>query len=228
MTPLDARHTEEVRYMLDETRPAEHGTANGEPRTPGSNEPNTCSVDGPLSPARRLTVDFGGFVKRLEAVPALDHERLARYLTGVDLIHGLAGPPDAGFGRASPDVGSEAEISEQLAAITDEALRAAEDLLEAANTLGDDYYMAHGKEDRRKDLCPESPSLRTAQFMLVTDTCTFCYFSNISQCSSRVAMSFSSSWRHSALLYAGYTGVVGVRPGAGFGAISMPEAFSFT
>lgn len=100
-------------------------------------------------------MDFGGFVERLEAVPGLDHERLARYLAGVDLIHGLAGPPDAGFGRASPGIGSEAEISEQLAAITDDALTAAEDLLEAANTLGDDYYMAHGGEDRREGLCPE-------------------------------------------------------------------------
>lgn len=96
MTPLDEGHTEEVRYVLDETRPAEPGAANGEPRTPGSNEPNTCLVGGPLSPARRLTADFGGFVERLEAVPGLDHDRLARYLAGVDLIHGLAGPPDAG------------------------------------------------------------------------------------------------------------------------------------
>lgn len=138
--------------MLDGIHSAEPGPAHGESR---AQEPNTCLVDGPLSPARRLTVDFGGFIERLEAVPGLDHERLARYLAGVDLIHGLAGPPDAGFGRASPGVASEAEVSEQLAAITDEALGAAEDLLEAANTYQDDYYIAHGGEDRQESLSPE-------------------------------------------------------------------------
>lgn len=123
--------------------------------SPASNTCLTCLVDGPLSPARRLTVDFTAFTERLESMPGLDHERLARYLAGVDLIMGLAGPPDAGFGRATPGVGDEAEVSEQLAAITDEALRAAEDLLEAAYTYADDYYMANVGDDRQEGLCPE-------------------------------------------------------------------------
>jgi hypothetical protein len=100
-------------------------------------------------------VDFGGFVERLEAMPGLDHDRLASYLAGVDLITGLAGPSDAGFGRATPGVPEDAEVSEQLAAITDEALRAAEDLLEAAYTYADDYYMANVGDDRQEGLSPE-------------------------------------------------------------------------
>lgn len=115
----------------------------------------TRLIDGPLSPARRLTVDFSAFTERLESMPGLDHEKLARYLAGVDLVMGLAGPPDAGFGRATPEVGGEAEISEQLAAITDEALSAAENLLEAAYTYADDYDMAHGGYDRQEGLSPE-------------------------------------------------------------------------
>lgn len=118
-------------------------------------EPQTCVVDGPASPARRLTVDFGAFVERLEQAPALDKGRLARYLAGVDLIHALAGPPDRGFGRSAPGVSDDAEISEQLAAITDEALSAAEDLLESAYTYGEDYYIAHGGADRAAGIGPE-------------------------------------------------------------------------
>jgi hypothetical protein len=116
----------------------------------------TRLIDGPLSPARRLTVDFTAFMERLEAMPGLDHEKLARYLAGVDLIMGLAGPPDAGFGRATPGLGDDAEVSEQLAAITDDALSAAEDLLEAAYTYADDYYyMANVGDDRQEGLSPE-------------------------------------------------------------------------
>lgn len=119
---------------------------------------NTRLVDGRQTDNRRLTVDFGSFTDRLEAIPGLDHERLARYLAGADLIRGLSGPSDAGFGRATPGVGDEAEISEQLYAITDEALAAAEDVMEAVHTHQDDYYELHivqADRDRQPELTPE-------------------------------------------------------------------------
>jgi hypothetical protein len=52
--------------------------------------------------------------------------------------------------------------------------------------------------------------------------------SNISECSRRVAVSFSSSWPHKTLLRSGSARIFEVRPGEGFGAISSPEAFRWT
>jgi hypothetical protein len=52
--------------------------------------------------------------------------------------------------------------------------------------------------------------------------------SNISECSRRVAVSFSSSWPHKALRWSGSSTIFEVRPGEGFGAISWPEAFRGT
>lgn len=123
--------------------------------TPQSNECLVHLVDGSEADNRRLTVNFGAFIERLEAVPGLDSERLARYLAGVDLIRGLTGPSDAGFGRATPGVSEEAEISEQLAAITDDALNAAEDLMQNVDTRQDDYYLVQTDRDRQPEISSE-------------------------------------------------------------------------
>ena len=65
--------------------------------------------------------------------------------------------------------------------------------------------------------------------MVATETETPRSFSNISECSRRVAaVSFSSSWPHKALRWSGSSTIFEVRPGEGFGAISWPEAFRGT
>jgi hypothetical protein len=123
-----------------------------------SGEPTASNprlIDGHQYDERRLTVDFGAFIERLETAPGLNHERLARYLAGADLIRGLSGPSDAGFGRATPGVSDEAEISEQLYAITDEAIAAAEDLMETVHTDQDDYFIVQADRDRQPELNSE-------------------------------------------------------------------------
>jgi len=64
--------------------------------------------------------------------------------------------------------------------------------------------------------------------MVATETETPRSFSNISECSSKVAVSFCCNWRHSALLRAGSSRIFALRPGEGLGARSLPEAFSLT
>ncbi len=67
-----------------------------------------------------------------------------------------------------------------------------------------------------------------ARLIVATETETPRSFSNISLCSSRVAVSFLSSCRQSALLWAGSSRIFARRPGEGFEAICLPEAFSLT
>lgn len=102
---------------------------------------HTClvEVEGSEDDRRRLSIDFAGFTEKLRQTSPLDHDRLGRLIAGVDLINGLAGPSEAGFGRAAPQVGREAELSDQLGAITDAALAAAEEILEAAPVADDEF-----------------------------------------------------------------------------------------
>lgn len=151
------------------TLPQEDERAESAVLTPGSNDVNTRLVDGRDTDERRLTVDFTGFIDRLEAIPELDCERLDRYMTGADLIRGLAGPSDAGFGRATPGVSEEAEISEQLAAITDEALSAAEDVMQAIHIHQDDYHEPHIVQADRDRQPEPTPELRLALTELGND-----------------------------------------------------------
>lgn len=127
--------------MIARSAPVEGGFEHGEQRETRLPEPNTRLVEGSERDPRRLTVDFASFVQRLGKVPEPDHARLARLVAGVDLVDGLTGPSNAGFGSATPGVREGAEISEELAAITDEALDAAEELLNAVPTYEDDYDM---------------------------------------------------------------------------------------
>lgn len=117
-------------------------TASPEPAKEGTaSESNTCLVEGCEDDRRRLTVDFAAFTERLRRTPSLDHERLGSLMAGVDLINGLAGPPDASFGRSTPGVGKDADLSEQLGTITDEALEAAEELLQFAPVPDDEFEL---------------------------------------------------------------------------------------
>ena len=108
-----------------------------QPTSTGSRAGDPITVDGLDRPQRMLTVDFAAFTQKLLEEPELDQCKLSFYIAGVDLIEGLSGPPDASFKSAAPGMTRDAELSEQLAAITDEALRAAEEILEAAHTRED-------------------------------------------------------------------------------------------
>ena len=124
-----------------------HRTAPQEPaKQETAARSHTCVLEGREDDRRRLTVNFAGFTERLRHTPELDYQRLAKLMSGVDLINGLASPPDAGFGRSTPGVGTDAELSEQLGAITDAALEAAEELLESAPVPDDDFELDQPQE----------------------------------------------------------------------------------
>lgn len=132
---LSDEHNDEC--LVDESgtdKPASEGSGT-------ASAGHAITVDGPDRPGRKLTVDFAAFTQKLLSKPELDQAKLSRYVTGVDLIEGLYGPPDASFASAAPGAGKEAELSEQLAAITDEALEAAEEILEAAHTQEDPFVV---------------------------------------------------------------------------------------
>lgn len=112
----------------------------------GEHESRTSLVEGSEDDRRRLSIDFEEFTEKLRQTPALDHGRLQRLMAGADLINGLAGPPEASFGRAAPGVGKEADLSEQLGAITDESLAAAEELLQTAPVPEDDFELDQPQE----------------------------------------------------------------------------------
>lgn len=120
--------------------PATETSGGGSPPGTGPTE-HIIIVDGPDRPSRKLTVDFAAFTQKILDKPELDQQKLSRYTTGVDLIDGLYGPPDASFGSATAGIGKEAELSEQLGAITEEALEAAEEVLEAAHTQEEPFMV---------------------------------------------------------------------------------------
>ncbi len=106
-------------------------------------------VEGSPKDPRRLTIDFPAFVERLEATPELDHEKLVRLCAGADLIDSLAAGGGRGFGEAAPGVGEDADIAEQIMALTDEAFETGAELLETADPYDDDYLMDHQRRPAR-------------------------------------------------------------------------------
>lgn len=118
----------------------------------------TLLVDGREDDPRRLTVGFTGFIEELKAMPDLDESELARLYAGADLIDSLAGAR-FGFGAAAPSVCDTAEVAEQVAGITDDALSAALELLDALDLYEDDYTMDHNNHH------PERPPELIAALM---------------------------------------------------------------
>ena len=85
-------------------------------------------LEGSEGAARTLRVDFDGFIGELLALGDPDEERLVQLLAGADLLRALDGETDR-FNSAAPGVGTAAEFTDKVLAITDEAFGAAHELL---------------------------------------------------------------------------------------------------
>ncbi len=94
-------------------------------------ERSTHTLWNPEQPTRTLRVDFDAFVERLASLGEPGQKQLDALLAGVDLIRAMNMESDD-FGEAAPEADARANFAERLAALTDEALEAAGDLIEEA------------------------------------------------------------------------------------------------
>lgn len=91
---------------------------------------DTIHLEGDPDAGRTLTLHFGDLVEQLKAMPDPKPQAMDHYGAGVDFLLALRNG-SADFGRATPQVGADAPLAEQVLGLTDEAFARAEMVLMA-------------------------------------------------------------------------------------------------